>query len=282
MANTNFVDSQTPVVASWLNDVNESVYTILGNGTTAPQTAAEARTNLGLGTIATQDADDVGITGGTLDGVTLTGTINIEVDDVTINNTLNVGTSVTPFGGVTTYSKDGVAVVGTYPFVDLNNTTNATDKKHIRFVNNDLGQLNIQKVNDAYTSYDNLMSVDSDANCYINSGYGSAALTFGCRAWVNFNGVGTIAIRDSGNVSSITDEDVGVYTINFLQELVDSNYAVSGFASNNTDDDNEAFVVSTQASFQYNTLGFSIQLAEVITSSVARQDSPTVCLSVFR
>lgn len=49
-----------------------------------------------------------------------------------------------------------------------------------------------------------------------------------CRAWVNFNGTGTVAIRASGNVSSITDNGVGDYTVNFATALPDANYAVSG------------------------------------------------------
>lgn len=47
-----------------------------------------------------------------------------------------------------------------------------------------------------------------------------------CRAWVNFNGTGTIAIRSSFNVSSITDGGAGLYTINFTTNLSDANYAV--------------------------------------------------------
>ena len=46
-----------------------------------------------------------------------------------------------------------------------------------------------------------------------------------CRAWVNFNGTGTVAIRASGNVSSITDNGVGRYTINFTTAMLDANYA---------------------------------------------------------
>jgi hypothetical protein len=49
---------------------------------------------------------------------------------------------------------------------------------------------------------------------------------FGVRAWVNFNGTGTVAARASGNVSSITDNGVGDYTINFTTVLPDGNYAV--------------------------------------------------------
>ena len=47
---------------------------------------------------------------------------------------------------------------------------------------------------------------------------------FGCRAWVNFNGTGTVAIRASGNVSSITDNAQGDYTVNFTTALADANY----------------------------------------------------------
>ena len=47
---------------------------------------------------------------------------------------------------------------------------------------------------------------------------------YACRAWVNFNGTGTVAIRGSGNVSSITDNGVGDYTINFTTALQDINY----------------------------------------------------------
>jgi len=59
-----------------------------------------------------------------------------------------------------------------------------------------------------------------------NSGYGSVATAYGCRAWVNFNGTGTVAIRASGNVSSITDNGTGDYTVNFTTALADANYAL--------------------------------------------------------
>lgn len=51
---------------------------------------------------------------------------------------------------------------------------------------------------------------------------------YACRAWVNFNGTGTVAIRASGNVSSITDNGTGNYTVNFTIAMPDADYAVSG------------------------------------------------------
>lgn len=57
-------------------------------------------------------------------------------------------------------------------------------------------------------------------------GNGTAIGTL-CRAWVNFNGTGTVAIRGSFNVSSITDNGTGDYTANFTNALPDANYATS-------------------------------------------------------
>jgi hypothetical protein len=47
-----------------------------------------------------------------------------------------------------------------------------------------------------------------------------------CKAWVNFNGTGTVAIRASGNVTSITDNGTGDYTVNFTNAMTDANYCV--------------------------------------------------------
>ena len=63
-------------------------------------------------------------------------------------------------------------------------------------------------------------------NLSFNSGYGSSAVAYGCRAWVNFNGTSTVAIRASANVSSITDNGTGDYTVNFTTAMPDANYSV--------------------------------------------------------
>ena len=57
------------------------------------------------------------------------------------------------------------------------------------------------------------------------------ATFYTAKAWVNFNGVGTVAIRQDGNVSSITDNGVGSYTVNFTSNLTDANYAMTASAS---------------------------------------------------
>ena len=61
---------------------------------------------------------------------------------------------------------------------------------------------------------------------------------YACRAWVNFNGTGTVAIRASGNVSSITDNGTGDYTVNFITAMTDVNY-VAGMSAQNRDPNND-------------------------------------------
>jgi hypothetical protein len=75
------------------------------------------------------------------------------------------------------------------------------------------------------------MRIDTSGNLLFNSGYGSVATAYGCRAWVNFNGTGTVAIRASGNVSSITDGGTGVYAVNFATAMPDANYSVCGITA---------------------------------------------------
>jgi hypothetical protein len=98
-----------------------------------------------------------------------------------------------------------------------------------------------------------------------------------CRAWVNFNGTGTVAIRASFNVSSITDNGTGDYTVNFTTAMSDANYSavtdgqiVSGVAD-----------ITTQIA----AAGFSTGSFRMISqnnSTNALTDSPLITASVFR
>jgi hypothetical protein len=107
----------------------------------------------------------------------------------------------------------------------------------IKLVSTGGGSVTIQEPN---TASDFTLSVpartgttvlqDGSNNLLMNSGYGSDAVAYGCRAWVNWNGTGTVAIRGSGNVSSITDDGTGSYTINFSTAMPDVNYAAIGGA----------------------------------------------------
>jgi hypothetical protein len=82
---------------------------------------------------------------------------------------------------------------------------------------------------------------DSSGNFAFNSGYGSVAPVYGCRAWVNFDGTKDTTgatstantnrlIRASGNVTSVLRNGTGDYTITFTTAMPDANYAVNGLA----------------------------------------------------
>lgn len=104
-----------------------------------------------------------------------------------------------------------------------------------------------------------------------------SAPVYACRAWVNFNGTGTVAIRASGNVSSITDNGVGNYTINFSAAMPDTNYAVVGFARRST---TAAPVYVGQGSAQTQTAS-AVQITVAATSANI-EDSDNVSVAIFR
>ena len=102
---------------------------------------------------------------------------------------------------------------------------------------------------------------------------------YACRAWVNFNGTGTVAIRASGNVSSITDNGVGDYTVNFTTAMPDANYAavVSGTFGTN----------GTQITYAANTQNNTTTSCRVIQQASAgggggSSDSVVMNVAIFR
>jgi hypothetical protein len=118
-----------------------------------------------------------------------------------------------------------------------------------------------------------LAAIDGSGNLSFNSGYGSVATAYGCRAWINFNGTGTPAIRASGNVTSITDNGTGDYTVNFTTALADANYAVSGAAMQGLSNSNFFFGPVTSApttsAFRFITLNTSFSFTDSLYVSLA-------------
>lgn len=107
---------------------------------------------------------------------------------------------------------------------------------------------------------------------------GSAPI-YACRAWVNFNGTGTVAIRASGNVTSVTDNGVGDYTLNFTTAMPDANYVVTGLV--NTISGNVGILTS-----QVNATDFSKTVSSVRVTASNQSgvnfDANSVNVSVFR
>lgn len=123
-----------------------------------------------------------------------------------------------------------------------------------------------------------VMRLDSSANLQFNSGYGSVAAAYGCRAWVNFNGTGTVAIRASGNVTSITDNGTGNYTVNFTNAMPDANYATVGITEGTTGTNTTNLSVFTDVTSQTTA---SVRVTSINNSNTA-VDRSCISVSVFR
>jgi hypothetical protein len=105
---------------------------------------------------------------------------------------------------------------------------------------------------------------------------------YDCRAWVNFNGTGTVAIRGSGNVSSITDNGTGDYTINFTTAFADVNYAavLNGRAIENGNQGN-FYGQSTVSNPTTSTFRMSVYQSN-LGSSLQQLDQPFITFAAFR
>lgn len=131
---------------------------------------------------------------------------------------------------------------------------------------------------------------DIPAPAALSTASGSAP-SYSARAWVNFNGTGTVAIRSSANVTSITDNGTGYYTVNITTALPDANYAVSVvcFAGTSTNDAYVPNVFNSKAatgSANYGevaptTTAFTIVIADS-GNSWNPADSKYVCATAFR
>jgi hypothetical protein len=116
-----------------------------------------------------------------------------------------------------------------------------------------------------------------------NSGYGSVATAYGCRAWVNFNGTGTVSIRASGNVSSIGDNGVGDYTINFSSAMPNANYAWSCAGSSYLDSSTtNACMVGRTTTSEQTAASLRFDTVRSQGSSMDNQDTPLVTVQIIR
>jgi hypothetical protein len=100
-----------------------------------------------------------------------------------------------------------------------------------------------------------------------------------CKAWVNFNGTGTVAIRDSFNVSSITDNGTGDYTINFTTAMPSANYSAVGTCQSQTYD--KSFVAIPNTGSTYTTTQVRLICVAFNGSSFNNNDATIFNVAVF-
>lgn len=112
---------------------------------------------------------------------------------------------------------------------------------------------------------------------------GGGAPYYGARAWVNFNGTGTVAIRSSQNVSSITDNGTGDYTVNFTTALADQNFAAcitgQSLSSGGSGPGGNTFAALLNGTSR--GTGF-VRVMTYFGNQTGSADFDTVCVSVFR
>jgi len=110
-----------------------------------------------------------------------------------------------------------------------------------------------------------------------NSGYGSVATAYGCRTWVKFNGTGTVAINGSGNITSITDNGTGLYTLNFTTAMPDANYS---FTTASVGDNGNPFIAGWYTAGSYSTTALSLAVCRAGLGGY--QDAAMINIGIFR
>ena len=132
--------------------------------------------------------------------------LSVSHDELVVESDGNAGISIIGGGSNTVgvaFGDSGDSDIGRINYVHSDNS--------LRFINN---------------ASENA-SIDSSANLQFNSGFGSVSTAYGVRAWIRFDGTGTVSIDASGGVSSIADVGTGSYQVNLSPSMPDVNYAIA-------------------------------------------------------
>ena len=113
-----------------------------------------------------------------------------------------------------------------------------------------------------------------------NSSTPAAIANGTAKAWVNFNGTGTVAIRASFNVSSITDNGTGSYTVNFTTALSDANYC--SVLTTSADGVAASYVYEANSGANRSSATTTTLLIQVVNNSAAAADRASISVAIFR
>ena len=112
------------------------------------------------------------------------------------------------------------------------------------------------------------------------TGSNQPAMVGAAKAWVNFDGTGTVAIRAAFNVSSITDNGTGDYTVNFTNAFSDSNYAVSSISSDSSKTVARIVGAGSSGNTTYSTTAVGLSCRR--TDTLVIEDMSIVNVIIFR
>lgn len=197
-----------------------------------------------------------------------------KLNSITADSSGNVGigTSSPTAGGK--FDVNGIAYFGT------------ADK--LKLYSNNLlqtaGTLDIGTIGSAALIFDTANTerarIDSSGNWYMNSGYGSSAVAYGCRAWVNWQG-STGTVRGSGGVTSVTRNGTSDSTINFNFTMPDANYAATAMTSKPTVSSGSSGLVCIAENNVPTTTTLRVY-SNPSNNGAATSDFNFICVSVFR
>jgi hypothetical protein len=101
------------------------------------------------------------------------------------------------------------------------------------------------------------------------------------KAWVNFDGTGTPSIRGSFNVSSITDNGTGYYTVNFTTVMPNANYSMVGCVRRSSTDNAAISGINIRSGVAPTTSAVAVMVSDALGSTAGALDVDYVCVSIF-
>ena len=191
---------------------DDGVAGVNGSATTPAIQGTDTNTGLTFGT----DTVNVVTGGSTRATVDSSGVLNVSSGDLRVTGTEGISASLYLIADQGDDNGDGWRINSNQDDNDLTISTNTTG------------------------SYVDQVGILTSGDFRFNSGYGSVATAYGVRAWVCFNGNNGTLI-EGGNVSSVTDNAMGNYTINFSTSMPDTNYAAAGASDSSTGGDGVVF-----------------------------------------
>ena len=274
---------------------SDTTYAYRANNLSDLASATTARANLGLGSIATQSSSSVSITGGSITGITdlaITdgGTGASTAANARTNLGLVIGTDVQAYDATILKSANiGSTVQGYDADIPTVSASQAEMEAGTETALRSMSPLRVKQAiviastaeAQAGTNNTNLLTP-----LRLREGFNATgtAPVYACRAWVNFNGTGTIAIRASGNVSSITDNGTGDYTVNFTTAMPDVNYAAVitnvGLAASDTRRNSVIAGSESSGATTMSTTAIRINVGNPASASLS--DNAVMNVSVFR